>query len=234
MYKFHEIFKTKLVVLPVIHVYNKQQAINNVVIAIEAKSNGVFLINHGITSNELLRICESVINKFPDFWVGINCLDLTAEEVFKEIFQRNLSDNISGIWVDDAKTDERFKEHPEAEMINNLRENWHGLYFGGVAFKYQRKVDDLELAAKIAAKYVDVITTSGSGTGIAAEVEKIRRMKKAVGEKPLAIASGITSENVQQYFGLSDCFLVATGISRDFKNLDSKKLELLVEKIRKA
>ena len=41
-----------------------------------------------------------------------------------------------------------------------------------------------------------MITTSGSGTGIAADVAKIHTMKKAIGSHPLAIASGITPENM--------------------------------------
>lgn len=219
--------------MPVIHVVDEGQAIKNILIAQEGESDGVFLINHVMTSAVLLKIYESVVREFPNFWIGINCLDWKPEEVLNEISQRGFF-NLSGIWVDNAMINESSEDQPEAERINKLRQQggWKGLYFGGVAFKYQRTVNELEKAAQIAVEYVDVVTTSGPGTGRAAEIEKIRRMKLAIGDKPLAIASGITPENVCDYLGISDCFLVATGISKNFYTLDLQRLKMLMEKLR--
>lgn len=70
---------------------------------------------------------------------------------------------------------------------------------------------------------MDAVTTSGPGTGYAADIEKIRRMKQALGNTPLAIASGITPENIVNYLPHADCFLVATEISRNFTELDPVK-----------
>ena len=111
---------------------------------------------------------------------------------------------------------------------------WEGLYFGGVAFKYQREVPPEKLgdAAKLASKYMDVVTTSGPGTGRAAAVEKIATMKKALGDFPLAIASGITPDNAADFLPHADCFLVATGISSQFDELDRDMLRALMEVVR--
>lgn len=106
------------------------------------------------------------------------------------------------------------------------------MWFGGVAFKYQRPVSDLEAACRIAAQYIDVVTTSGPGTGRAADVEKIQRMKQALGDSPLAIASGITPDNVEDYLPHADYFLVATGISRSFTELDANRVHDLVAVVR--
>jgi predicted TIM-barrel enzyme len=106
------------------------------------------------------------------------------------------------------------------------------MYFGGVAFKYQRHVEAVGHAARIASRYMDVVTTSGPGTGRAAEVEKIFTMKEALGDFTLAIASGITPENVTAYLPYADCFLVATGISHDFNNLDPARTKTLVDTVR--
>lgn len=234
MNRLYEIFGKWPVVLPVIHVVDERQVIENVVVAWEGGSDGVFLINHRMPSDKFLDIYESISERFPGFWIGINCLDLSVEEIFDEIFRRSL-DSLSGLWVDNLGIDERLEEQSEADKIAELRRRsrWRGLYFGGVAFKYQRIVSDLEGAAQIAARYTDVITTSGPGTGLAAEVEKIRRMKIAIGEKPLAIASGITPENVKNYLGMADCFLVATGISKDFVTLDPDRLKYLMENVKR-
>jgi predicted TIM-barrel enzyme len=79
---------------------------------------------------------------------------------------------------------------------------------------------------------MDVVTTSGPGTGRAAEVTKIQRMREALGDAPLAIASGITPENVDQYLPYADCFLVATGISRSDGEFDSRRVLALVERVK--
>jgi predicted TIM-barrel enzyme len=101
-----------------------------------------------------------------------------------------------------------------------------------VAFKYQRQIEDLEAACRIACRFVDVVTTSGPGTGQAASVVTIRQMKQALGGWPLAIASGITPENVGDYLPFADCFLVATGISSSFTDLDPVKVQSLIRRVR--
>jgi predicted TIM-barrel enzyme len=90
----------------------------------------------------------------------------------------------------------------------------------------------LAKAARIASRYIDVVTTSGPGTGQAAALEKIQVMKEALDDFPLAIASGITPENAVQYLPWADCVLVATGISRTFEEFDPQRTQDLVNRVR--
>jgi predicted TIM-barrel enzyme len=170
-----------------------------------------------------------VLDKFPGWWVGVNCLGMKPEDVVAKI-----DPAISGIWSDNAGIDEHGGAQPAVEKFLEARQarQWNGLYFGGVAFKYQRPVTELERAAKIAAGYLDVVTTSGPGTGLSASREKIAAMRCGLGAAPLAIASGITPENVSDYLDLATCFLVATGISRSFSDLDPERVKALVEQVR--
>ena len=195
----------------------------------EAGADGVFLINHGMSDKSLLEVHRTVTTEHSDWWVGVNCLGLYPGKVFEQI-----DDCVAGVRVDNAMIDERGGDQSQAREILAAREasGWQGLYFGGVAFKYQRPVDDLAHAARLAADYMDVVTTSGPGTGRAASPEKIRTMKDALGETPLAIASGITPENVADYLECADCFLVATGISQTFEELDADRTRLLIETVR--
>ena len=226
-----DVFPHRHVILPVIHVENEEQALRNVEIARGAGADGVFLINHSISSAELLSIQQAVVAAHSDWWVGVNCLGSEPVAVFQQI-----DDTVAGVWVDNAGIDERADVQVEAERILNARRRagWTGLYFGGVAFKYQRPVEDLVQAARRAVPYMDVVTTSGPGTGRAAEVKKIGIMKEALGEHPLAIASGITPENATDYLDSADCFLVATGISQTFEELNPSRVNQLVQTIRKA
>jgi uncharacterized protein len=227
--RFHRVFKNRHVVLPVIHVCNENQAHRNACIAKEAAADGIFLINHSLGSDDLFRIHAQVVADFPGWWVGVNCLDLSPEMVFSR-----LTSLVSGVWVDNAMIQEGQTNQPDAEAVLKAQAvcGWQGLYFGGVAFKYQRPVNDLNAAARIASRYMDVVTTSGPGTGQAAHVEKIRTMKEALGDFPLAIASGITPDNASRYLPYSDCYLVATGISTNFYELDPLLVRRLLNTVK--
>lgn len=227
-------FANRHAILTVLHVETEEQTLRNARIAADAQTDGVFLVNHDIPADELLSIHRAVVAEHPDWWIGINCLDLTPLQHLQRIHELGLTDTVAGIWVDNAMIDEKSDTQPEAQRFLDLKDEigWTGLYFGGVAFKYQRPVNDIAQAAIKAAPYMEVVTTSGAGTGEAAAVEKIRQMKAALGEHPLGIASGIAPENVTQYLDYADCFLVATGISKSFQDLDPALVEALVEKVR--
>ena len=231
MSRFRAVFASRHVVLPVIHVVGVEQALGNARLAREEGADGVFLISHGrVSDDQLLEIYQEVVAGLPGWWAGVNCLSLPVEEVFARVGGR-----VAGVWVDDALVDERRPEQPSAEVILEVqrRHGWQGLYFGGVAFKYQRAVTNLAQAARNALRYMDVVTTSGPGTGQAADPDKIRTMKEALGETlPLAIASGVSPENVTDYLPHADCFLVATGISYTFEELDPARLRDLVRVVR--
>lgn len=207
---FKETFNNSHVVLPVIHVETERQTLLNAEIAKKEGADGVFLISmSGMGHERLSKLHETVRHELGTWWIGVNYLDLPAEEVFK-----NLNPGISGVWSDESTIHEEADEQIDAEIVKWKRKKskWDGLYFGAVAFKYQPSVNDLERSAKIATQYMDVVTTSGTGTGTAPEWDKIARMKTAIQDFPLAIASGISPENVNNYLDVADCFLVATSL----------------------
>lgn len=218
---------TKTKVLPVIHVLTEAQALDEVAKAKDCDADGVFLINHSSPWTHLRGVFDSAHSQFPTFPIGVNCLDLRPSEMF-EAFP-----DVDAIWVDNAGINERADEQPLAEQILEARKDFEGLYFGGVAFKYQRAVSDVERAASIATEYLDVVTTSGPATGSPASPDKVRLMKEAIGdEHPLAIASGVTPENVETFLPHVDYILCATGISDDFHTLNAERTKQLIEKVR--
>lgn len=211
----------------VIHVKTESQALQNAEIAFDNGADGIFLINHSISCVCLVEIYKVIRAKYPDEWIGLNMLELTAREAMK-----HLPSDADGLWTDNAEINENGDNSEPREWFRQF-ETTHPVtqYFGGVAFKYQRKVVDLEAAVRAAADCMDVICTSGAGTGVAAELDKIRRMNSGNENIQLAIASGITSENIADYLPYADCFLVATGISKSFEWLDPDRVRLLADKI---
>ena len=242
--QFRRLFKTAgPAVLPVIHVRDAAQAGRNAAIAIEAGAQGVFLINHDFAPEALVPILGEVRARFPSLWLGVNFLAVTGRDAFPVLGRLQAQGvEIDACWADDARIDERApaEGQTEAREIAAAREasGWTGLYFGGTAFKKQRPVapSDHETAARTAAGWMDVVTTSGVATGRAADRAKIAAFRRGCGDAPLALASGVTPDNAGDYAADVDAMLVATGINRsgDFYEIDPEGLRRLLAVTRAA
>jgi hypothetical protein len=222
----------------VVHVQNEEQTERNLEIAKRSGAAGVFLINHGISYTSLFTLFKSMRAKHPDYFIGINILGIPSPLTRLELLKQH-DIYPDAIWFDNAEIIEHSQhDQPIAEKIKKHRADLgfnDVLYFGGVAFKYQAKVQthNLKIATAIATKFVDVVTTSGAGTGVAAEIEKIQIMSECVQalKSRLGVASGITNENVAQYLPYIDLYLVATGISINYHELDEVKVRSLTAKM---
>jgi len=213
----------------VIHVLDDVQTLRNVRIAFENGAHGVFLINHTCGAERLLGIYYIVRTVFSKHWIGLNCLDLDPLQALSVVPQ-----DANALWVDSVRIDlaakdpvQHTRRYHEFRRPSNTR--WRGELFGGVAFKYQPQNGDPAHEAQLAAPFVDVITTSGSETGSAPDVHKIRLMKEAVPNKPLAIASGMTPENIRIFLPYADYFLVATGISDSHTELNPARVRAFAD-----
>jgi hypothetical protein len=230
MNNFFETFGSRPVFLPVIHVTNATQALENAKIAAGSGADGVFIIDHGTVTNpdRLVKAGEVLMRHLPSLWVGLNFLDLGLGGI------HFMPPGARGLWVDESGITE---DGPNVSAIRfqvtQERLRWSGLYFGSIAFKYQPEVNDLAKATRAAMPFVDIITTSGKRTGEPPTVEKMRTMREAVGVHPLAIASGMSSENVEEYLPYTNCFLVATKISRSFTELDPKETREFAKRLGK-
>lgn len=234
MSRIREVFGRSHVLLPVIHPIGRQEALASIEVARACGVPGVFLIDQGMHERELLAFVREVRQHLPGLWVGVNLLTRSPAEALARALDQA---SIDGIWSDDAGIDESGADHPRAHpraqrLVDVAKEaNWKGLYFGGVAFKYQREVAkaDLSRAAALATAYMDVICTSGPGTGQPADIEKVRLLRAGLGDHhALAIASGITPENVRSYMPYTQAFLVGTGIEKQLGVLDPAKIEQLL------
>ncbi|WP_299652366.1 BtpA/SgcQ family protein [uncultured Tateyamaria sp.] len=241
----HQDFTTALrgpetLVTPVIHVLDAGQALRNLDTVDAAGCPGAFLINHDFSMEEFLPILKEVRAARPDLWLGVNFLDQPGDIAFPILGQlAGDGCQIDAYWADDARIDERVDQQDIAEDIARIRKQsgWTGVYLGGVAFKKQRSVPEEQYAraARLSVPYLDVVTTSGIATGHEADLSKMETFRNAIGDAPLALASGITPENAAEYCGLVNCFLVATGINYpgDFYNIDPARLDALLAITRK-
>jgi hypothetical protein len=227
------VFDKSRVFLPVIHFKNKDEFLRSVDIAVNAGADGLFFIKQGgISMNDLDIYIHAVHLKYPKIWKGVNYLCDNTRALSRIHNHRELP--IHGLWVDNAmiEEDEDNIQIEADQFRDKMTEGrkagkWMGLYFGGVAFKYQKPVKNIDFVARVAREYMDVITTSGDGTGKAAKADKVITFRKAIEDHALALASGVTCSNVKNYLPYVNAFLVATGIEDDFGVLNEEKTNKL-------
>jgi hypothetical protein len=223
------IARLKKLFYPVIHCIdpNTQQgighALRNTRIAKENGADGVFLIGHGMHFCDLLDIYEQVRKHFPDFWIGINFLDLAQERKWDSLAEMvDRGSDLNGLWID-GMPDRRLQESSSTKV------------FGGIGFKY---IDPglqgiaLQNTCEIAVNCVDVATTSGDKTGSAPDIAKLKSIKEGLANRiPLALASGVDANNVSAFLEYVDIFLVASSISERISSLGNHEY-LIPQKVR--
>jgi len=206
-------------VFPVVHIRQPELAIKQAQLALELGADGVYLIDHSADTVALFDTFNGVSQDNPKAYIGVNLLGfrpLAACNIIEKEFQNGKLRRIpDGLWADNALDE---NSHGETKIYKQNTEDLRGMrYLGGVAFKYTPDfTDDPERAyQKVvqARDRVDIVITSGEKTGIAPSVAKIKSMKQAVGATgTLAVASGISLENLGEYAGIVDEVLVASSV----------------------
>lgn len=209
-------------VYPVIHYKDDITTMNEACIAYEAGADGVFLISHLGDNENLIPIAVN-IKKTLGFNVGLNFLGDDAMYTAKIVKEYGLD----MVWSDYCGLSSEGLSLEGYQLHFWGEDNKHIEIFASVAFKYQADEPNPPLAAEFAKKYGFIPTTSGSGTGHAPTVEKIESMSVAAGGC-LAVASGMTPKNIEQFKDHISHVLVSTGISRDEYHFDEELIKLFI------
>ena len=187
-------------VYPVIHINNRYQARNNALACLEAGAAGVYLIHMGGQDELTLEVFNEVRFFAPQAFLGVNLLAIPTDYSLGTIFPHHLAPP-DALWID-YMMPKTFSNPTRSKVV------------GGVAFKYTPNYteDPYQAALEVdrLKSFVDVVCTSGPGTGFPPPIEKLQSMKQKCGEKPFAVASGVNSDNIVEMVGLVDQVLVGT------------------------
>ncbi len=206
--------------LPVIHHSHKNITFSNVEKISNAGADGLFLISMEGNNEDIPVLSKQIKNEFPHLLVGFNLLGVSA----KHAVELSLSLGLDMTWSDNNIVSSS-NTALEALEISKLIKNTNHLFFNSVAFKYQSIEKNPPLAAKNSFNLNFIPTTSGDGTGIAANIDKVAQIKEQYKEIPLALASGLTPLNISSYKDYIDYALVATGISDSFHVLNENLIK---------
>lgn len=205
-------------IYPVVHINDSAEAVRQAHLALDSGSDGIFLIDHLNKNNRtLFETYQALVQDSPDVFIGLNMLTtpvagMALDELNMALEDGEISRLPDGLWFDDARllpvmALEAMQRNPRLARVRLL---------GGAAFKYTAyytdEPDEAARQAAFVAPLVDVVTTSGRGTGKPPSPQKIQSMKQTIGEAPLAIASGVSVDNLHEYAGAVDQLLVSTSV----------------------
>lgn len=217
-------------IMAVIHHRDEHTTLANAAIAATAGCDGVFLIQMEGRDELIDGPAVRVKAMFPELLVGTNRLSTHPLDAIS----RDVQLGLDATWCDDPGVRSSGMSPLATEISSKVRQvqavRPDYLYFGSVAFKTQEHDDDPAAAALIAHQAGFIATTSGPQTGTAPSIEKLRVMSSALGTRPLAVASGVSPDNVDAISPFVTWILVATGVSKTFHEFDPEKLQDLVSK----
>lgn len=222
---FKQTFHKRHSLIVAVHARRLNEALINVHRAIDNWADWVFLV--GCERNNFLEfdsIVREIWKSSPGLWIWVKA---PFQDVKWNLRMASWS-SLDGVWVDNPEIKE------VTWLQNNAEENgaykrmlWYkGLYFGGVAVEGQHHPKDLDVALEVSQKYLDVVVTSGPWITEPAAPARVAKMKEWLWNFPLALA-WISTANAEHYPEV-DVFIAAASISKDFHNLDPKKVWELV------
>lgn len=214
-------------VIPVIHHIEEDLSFHQAMIAKNSGADAIFLISHYNKDSELPNLAVK-IKKNLDINVGLNLLNTNPFESF-DICIKN---NIDMLWLDNAGVHSINPNKTRMQMLQkNLETCPNFKLFAGVAFKYQQDEPNPGTAAIMALEHGFIPTTSGQATGSPPTLDKIISMFNRVGPH-LAVASGMTPENIFEYKKYLKYVLVSTGVSQDEFRFNESKLNQFIRTVK--
>jgi hypothetical protein len=213
------------VFLLVIYAADEKQTLQNVDTAREADADGVFLINHGIGHQRLLRIAKQVVGFHPDLCVGVNCLDLRPQDVICR-----LPDGVEGVWGNNPLALEAMQDTAVAIRQARQLTGWDGMFFADVAagVGIDEACTPAELARAIA--HIDVLTIVARGSA-QRDLETLRELRQTLNGQALGIAGDVSPDGVEALLRYTHCVLTTARADSSLEHMDLQEAKRLAERI---
>lgn len=192
---------------------------------VDNKVDGVIVETYFGTYADMVRALDYIRENAIPIPFGINCLNFDAMgfhlacRYHADFVQ--LDSVVGHIQPRDEETEQAF--------LDWMRSQYRGFVLGGVRFKYQPVLskNSLEDDLHIAMKRCDGICITQERTGQETSLDKIREFRKYIGNFPLIVAAGVTSDNARKSMAIADAAIVGSF----FKDTGQDDGELCAEHI---
>lgn len=212
-----------MIIAPVIHILDEQQTWAELAKVHAAGVQKAWIIHHGGDDSLTMSIAQKSLRVLPDLCVGVNLLNTqprTAVYLARE-------HGISNIWLDFAEIFDGCASEAAEEMLQMSMSVDMQIY-AGISFKYQPKDPSEMRTLERMLSYGWIPTTSGSSTGSPADERKLERLSNG-GTTPLAVASGVSIDNIAMTKQYCCEALVASSIATDEYHINVVKLKNLLD-----
>lgn len=203
-------------------------------IYIENKVDGVIVETYFGTYSDMVNALEYIQESKISIPFGVNCLNIDAMG-----FYLAKKYNASFVQLDSVVGHLKPRdEEGEQAFLDWMRSEYKGYVLGGVRFKYQPVLSEksLEEDLHIAMTRCDGICITQDRTGQETSIDKIKEFRSVVGEFPLVVAAGVTTENAKYSLGIADAAIVGSYFKdshQDDGELCEAHIRLLMKEVNK-
>ena len=239
MKAFSEVFKETKPIIGVIHLKGtdeadiRERAKREIELYLNGGLDGIIVEDYFGTYPNLVWALSYLQEQKPGIPYGVNCLNFDSL-CFK--LARDFSCDF--LQLDSVVGHVKPRDEATLDAFFALeRPTCTSLVLGGVRFKYQPVLSEhtVEEDIETAKGRCDAICVTGDGTGMEAPIDKIRRFKRACGDTPLVICSGVNVDNCAEQLAVADGAVVGSffkDTGKDTGDVSAEKIELLMQQVR--
>ena len=186
-----------------------ERAVRELDLLLAGGADAVIVEDYFGTADDVERVLRYIAAQRPDIVYGVNIL-----HDYRRAFSLAAQYGVKFIQIDSMAGHLKPEDDGAyGEEINDLRRQSDAFLIGGVRFKYQPYLSgrSLEEDMDIALGRCDAIVVTGTGTGIATDIEKIREFRQLIG-------AGLTPESCGGQFAHADAAIVGSYFKDTYKD----------------
>jgi len=212
--KIKELFGTTKPIIGMIHLKGNsgkdifRRAIREIALLEENGIDGVMIENYFGDEYNVEEVLEYLHTIRENLVYGVNILN----DYYKSY---ELADKYgaSFIQIDSVAGHlPHYEDKAFGKSLELLQETSNTILLGGVRFKYQPYLSNrsLEEDLKIGMNRCDAIVVTGAGTGKDTSLEKINEFRNIIGDFPLIVGAGLTTDNCISKLSIADGGIVGS------------------------
>lgn len=211
---FKDVFKVEKPIIAMIHLKGDSpedilsRAQEEVDTLISSGVDALIIEDYFGEEQDVIAMLDWLKKERPHYCYGVNVLDQfaksyrLAEEYGAKFMQ---VDSVAGHLTpeEDVLYEEECVKYKNRNKV---------LILGGVRFKYKKVLSgrSLEEDLKLGMERCHAIVVTGEGTGMNTDIEKIQQFREIMGDFPLIVGAGLTTDNVVQQLTVADGAIVGS------------------------